>query len=229
MLAWVDYFPPLNLCNWPNFKLGDSMHPLVPNLSNEIGWLYKKPKYLNQSVLQILQKELKVLLDKVVENNLNLYIDKLVSEKNYEVIKTTCPNLIKFLKISKLDRFSVQVCYLISNSNHNSIHIDEGTEGYALNIPIQNCENTCTVWYQAHDRIGDAQVYATDTWEQAGAAPIFDRNSSVEIDRINSNIPHWVNIHVPHSIEQNHNDLRINSSIRFGVGIKEYLKTNYQS
>jgi hypothetical protein len=62
------------------------MHPLVPNLPNEINWLYKKPKYLNQTVLQILQKELKVLLDKVVENNLSLYIDKLVSEKNYEVI-----------------------------------------------------------------------------------------------------------------------------------------------
>lgn len=227
MLAWVDYFPPLNLWNWPNFNLGDNMHPHVPNLSEEISWLYKKPKYLNQGVLQILQKELKVLLDQVVDNNLNLYIDRLVSEKNYDVIKTLCPNLIKFLKISKLDQFSVQVCYLISNSNHNSIHIDEGTEGYALNIPIQNCTNTCTVWYEASDIIGNAGTYATEKWEQVGSAPIFDRDSSVEIDRIDSNIPHWVNIHVPHSIEQNHCDLRINSSIRFGHGIKEYLKNNY--
>ena len=33
MNSWVDYFPPLNLWNWPSFYIGDIMHPLVPDLS----------------------------------------------------------------------------------------------------------------------------------------------------------------------------------------------------
>lgn len=34
MNSWVDYFPPLNLWNWPSFFIGDIMHPLVSDLSN---------------------------------------------------------------------------------------------------------------------------------------------------------------------------------------------------
>ena len=34
MNSWVDYFPPLNLWNWPSFFIGDVMHPLVQDLSN---------------------------------------------------------------------------------------------------------------------------------------------------------------------------------------------------
>jgi hypothetical protein len=32
-MAWCEYIPPLNLWNWPNFYLGDRMHPLGSNLS----------------------------------------------------------------------------------------------------------------------------------------------------------------------------------------------------
>ena len=53
MLGWVDYFPPLNLLNWPSFYQGDVMHPLVSdlsNLSNEE--LHKKYNELMQKMNQ---------------------------------------------------------------------------------------------------------------------------------------------------------------------------------
>ena len=34
MLAWSEYFPPLNLWNWPSFYQGNYMHPLVGNLED---------------------------------------------------------------------------------------------------------------------------------------------------------------------------------------------------
>jgi hypothetical protein len=34
MFGLVDNFPPLNLWNWPSFRIGDIMHPLVPELTN---------------------------------------------------------------------------------------------------------------------------------------------------------------------------------------------------
>jgi|688.fasta_scaffold1175237_2 hypothetical protein len=53
MNSWVDYFPPLNLWNWPSFFIGDIMHPLVSNLSelsNEE--LHKKYNELTQKMNQ---------------------------------------------------------------------------------------------------------------------------------------------------------------------------------
>jgi len=53
MLGWVDYFPPLNLLNWPSFYQGEDMHPLVPDLSNlSTEELHKKYNELTQKLNQ---------------------------------------------------------------------------------------------------------------------------------------------------------------------------------
>ena len=53
MQGWVDCFPPLNLWNWPSFKIGDLMHPLVPDLSDlSTEELHKKYNELMQKYNQ---------------------------------------------------------------------------------------------------------------------------------------------------------------------------------
>jgi len=53
MLGWVEYFPPLNLLNWPSFYQGEDMHPLVPDLSNlSTEELHKKYNELMQKLNQ---------------------------------------------------------------------------------------------------------------------------------------------------------------------------------
>lgn len=53
MQGWVEWIPPLNLLNWPNFYQGETMHPLVSDLtelSNEE--LHKKYNELMQKMNQ---------------------------------------------------------------------------------------------------------------------------------------------------------------------------------
>lgn len=53
MQSWIEWFPPLNLLNWPGFYQGKIMHPLIGNLeelSNEE--LHKKYNELTTKLNQ---------------------------------------------------------------------------------------------------------------------------------------------------------------------------------
>jgi len=197
-------------------------------MSDRPSWLYKKPKYFHDNFYTKFQIELLSVLKNIVgdptdEKNINT----LVSEPDYNKVKSLCPFLTNYFKIIKLDHLSITPCFLITKNLSKKIHIDYPSSGFALNIPILNCENTYTVWYDAKDVLSTAAIYSTKSWEEPSKSPIFDETTAVEIDRIDSNISYWVNIMVPHAAVYNHDKIRINASLRFDERIKEYLLSSY--
>jgi hypothetical protein len=194
----------------------------------EVSWLYQKPHKFHPGMTILFQKELYQLLCNLVgdpTNNKNT--NKLVAEKDFSLVQKYCPKLLNYLKILNLENTTIVPCFLISQNVTNKIHIDYPSNGVALNVPILNCNDTYTVWYDAKDRIETASAYATDSWNEPAKSPMFDESTAVELDRIDSNVPHWVNIAVPHAAVCNHNKVRINASIRFSDTILNYLKKAY--
>lgn len=108
------------------------------------------------------------------------------------------------------------------------IHIDDPAYGetIALNIPVANCQESCTVWYEA-DIDYDAKIpdYATDGKYDPGGRVI--KGVAREIDRVDCSFPSWVNIAVPHQGLHQGTDQRINASFRFTDKFYEIVDTEY--
>ena len=91
-------------------------------------------------------------------------------------------------------------------------HID--TLDVGLNIPLSNCDDTFTVWYDAKilDQSFPKHVIGSPLVENAR---IVDKKNAVEIGRVESNRPLWLNTNVAHRPETHHDKLRMAASIRF--------------
>lgn len=187
-------------------------------------WLYKKVKL--DSVLPIFQKELLALAYQI-DPQLPTRENYLVSETNKDKIKQTCPYFYKYLTALKIERHLLRVGFVIVSKPKRIIHSDYPASSFALNLPILNCKDTYTVWYDSVITAQKATEYNSPTWVEVGDSPLYEESSAIEIGRIDSNQPHWVNVRVPHSPECNHNNLRINCTIRFYDNIYEYLIKQY--
>jgi hypothetical protein len=91
--------------------------------------------------------------------------------------------------------------------------VDVGDD-IAMNIPMVRCEGTYTVWYDAKIVDQELPTYAIGS-EIVKIARVCDPRTAVEIGRCDSNIPHWINVNVPHRPETHHDQLRMAASIRF--------------
>jgi hypothetical protein len=108
------------------------------------------------------------------------------------------------------------------------IHIDdpEFNVNVALNIPVQGCRDSYTVWYDAEiDFSANIPDYATDGIYNPGGRVI--KGQAKEIDRIDSGDPSWVNISVPHQGIYIGGQERINASIRFTSDIYNILDSEF--
>ena len=98
------------------------------------------------------------------------------------------------------------------------IHID-GSEQYAkywvLNLPIYNCDNTAMTWWQS-SKAPEVRTY--DEIYKNSPVRYYDRDCCVEIERCSLRQPTWVNVSVPHSVENLANDsMRVILTMRFDV------------
>ena len=179
-------------------------------------WLYHTPA-LDDNVLSVIQKELTELLIHTKADMLVPYTSTFVVygqfNEDRQRIWETCPTLKQELsRLKLLDAFYFIGFISVDASKEFPPHID--TLDVGLNIPLYNCDNTYTVWYDAKilDQPFPDHVIGT---EVVKAARIVDKKNAVEIDRVEANRPLWINTNVAHKPESHHDKLRMVASIRF--------------
>lgn len=188
-------------------------------------WLYQ-PIHIPDSLLNLFQKEFMLIYNKFVKD-LDSNPIQLVSEEDTSVIPIEYPYIFKYLKLLGIHSYVIRIGLVVVNEQRVVVHTDWPATGYALNIPVLNCEETFTAWYNAQPTNYKANIYSSESWRTVGDSPLYDSETAIEIDRIKANKPHWINVRVPHSPICNHGKLRINGTIRFDDRIYHYLKIKY--
>jgi hypothetical protein len=140
------------------------------------------------------------------------------------------PATVQELARLRIDRYLefVGIFWLRPGADKLPIHIDDpsGAYSFALNIPVQNCHESWTVWY-------DAEIDYDAPIPEAATAAKYDpggrviRGTAREIDRVNSGFSSWVNISVPHRGITLGQESRLNASLRFNPAIKPLIFSNY--
>jgi hypothetical protein len=194
-------------------------------LDNPLTWLHK-PVNIHPTILKLIQHEFVKIYDKFVVD-LEKKPIQLISDDNLETIPSDYPYIFKYLKLLGIERHILRIGVVVMNQPKIVVHTDWPTTGYALNIPVLNCADTFTAWYNAVPTENKATIFSSESWKSVGDSPLYDTNTAIEIDRVESGIPHWINVHVPHSPICNHNQLRLNGTIRFTEAIYDYLQKHY--
>ena len=90
---------------------------------------------------------------------------------------------------------------------------------FGLNIPILNCEDSWTVWYDAET---DLSPEFNEYDVRKSARRCLSENA-VELCRMPASTPAWVNISIPHRPVTTHNKLRAVISARFMPELHDYF------
>jgi hypothetical protein len=179
-------------------------------------WLYQSPA-LDHNVLSTIQKELLKVMIHSKENMMVPYSSTFFcygqTDEDRQRIWETCPTLKQELsRLKLLDTFYFIGFVSVDASKEFPPHID--TLDVGLNIPLYNCDNTYTVWYDAKVLDQPMPDYVIGS-ALTGAARIVDKKNAVEIGRVEANLPLWINGNVAHRPETHHDKLRMAASIRF--------------
>jgi hypothetical protein len=184
-------------------------------------------------------------LNQCIEKNILRY-DSLVDrtslnpQEDLANILDCFPLLLKWLEskgINPADILTVVRFFIPGNSKMN-IHVDgngemarQGWFGEAINIPVYNCQDSYTAWFdaepyflseeEANTLLGANHLatYGKDTHNsrlksfQKGL--IFKEETAVELARVRLNTAIWYNIKIPHQGINLNNSARIMLSLRF--------------
>ena len=149
-----------------------------------------------------------------------------------KLIDHDCPLYSKYIEsLNLLDRWEFSLISVIGPRDtdldmdklFNKIHVDTTNWNYrcyGLNIPIINCENTYTVWYEG--TIDETEI-KTDKNRLRSAKNLVPGSRYVEIHRHESSVPAWINVSIPHMPLNYHNKPRAVISARFTPEIHEYF------
>jgi hypothetical protein len=139
-------------------------------------------------------------------------------------IESRLPETKKFLKkINLLDRWTYMAFITGNHGMSIPMHVDDivtspNARCYSLNIPVLNCENSYTVFYDA--KILDPIYEPSDIRKTALRC---DENTAAEIDRLETSQTAWVNVTKPHKPVLNHNFPRAVASLRFHPELHDYF------
>lgn len=140
-------------------------------------------------------------------------------------IESKVPSYAKFLKsIGLLDRWQYSAVIVTTGNDEFPIHVDalDWTERcYALNLPIQNCDDSYTIWYDA--KVNTDPIPGDETSNRLLARFCHPENA-IEIARMPASTSAWVNIALPHRPVTDHNKLRAIVSARFKPELHDYFK-----
>jgi len=195
-------------------------------MKQSVDWIYQ-PLNIDNTIVIKWQNEFKNLALKI-SPDLELHQNKLIAEFDHEVIYKFCPSFKQFLTQEKILDNLFYVCFIINKGKDLPIHNDGFSPKYALNVPIDNCKNTYTVFYDATLTEKHTVEHASESFPQVSYGLYADETTATEIARIDANHPHWINITVPHKAEVYNDALRVNCSIRFQDSIVDYLINKYK-
>jgi hypothetical protein len=193
-------------------------------LSEKPSWLYK---LVTIEKLEQIQKELVPLLYKF-NPHFDIPQDKIgylpIEKKDIEKFAPTYVEYIDSLNL--LDRWTFSLIITVSNISEESIHVDTQNYNYrcyGLNLPLINCENTYTVWYE-----GTLDQTPVETLNpRLKSSRYIDKNLPYhEIGRLEVTNPAWVNVCIPHKPENNNTKPRAVISTRFTPEVHDIFE-NY--
>lgn len=144
------------------------------------------------------------------------------------------PSCVDFLRsINLLDRLSAVTLVGTLNGLHAKpaiVHVDDKdwkVTCFALNLPLKNCENSYTVWYETKELEGESipdSKNSSDPYYFFQKVGGYHEHQLVrEIGRWEVSNPAFVNIGIPHRPESLHNELRLLMSLRFSPELFDYL------
>lgn len=141
-----------------------------------------------------------------------------------EKIEPYAPLYTKFIEsLGILDRWHYSALITITADYNFPVHIDGvdwKTRCYGLNIPLINCEDTFTVFYDAE--IDDNIVFEKSNPINSSRVTKKD-TIATEIDRMPASQPAWVNNRIPHKPLSLHNKPRAIISARFRPELHDIL------
>jgi hypothetical protein len=181
-------------------------------------WCYR-PVAINN--IQTLQQELLAVAQHEIKD-----IQQLQPNFHYiprEQIEHLMPECMQFLDgLGLLSRWKY-LAFVTGNHGHSlPLHVDTRdwtTRCYGLNIPVLNCAGSYTVFYRAAIDRPTQQ----DPTDPRASAWFCREDTAVEIDRIESVQPHWVNVCIPHRPLITHDLPRILSSFRFSPEVHDLI------
>jgi hypothetical protein len=201
---------------------------MTTTYTEKASWFYK-PIHIEN--LEEIQKELiSVLYSKLIPNfDTARPMFKIVTREEIEPFAPLYTNFIKSLGL--LDRWGGSA---IITTNYNipfPIHIDNidwVQNSYGLNLPIINCEDTYTVWYDAElqefrNDLNDIDPNATANDPRHKSRLVKPNTLVKEIARWHMKDPAWINVSIPHRPVSNHNKPRAVMSARFRPELHDLL------
>lgn len=149
---------------------------------------------------------------------------------NKEILRAEAPSYISALvELGLYDKWATSI-FVGTQGEHRQvdspIHVDTEdwqSRCYALNIPVVNCDDSYTVFYDPVTRdpdaylSGDSKAYAT--------ARGFSEEGAVELGRWPVKKPAWVNVCIPHRAENSNSETRLIISTRFWPEIHDYFNS----
>ena len=166
--------------------------------------------------LQLIVREILECLDAESEGS-NFFI------QDTDRFRAHCPALCDYLRsIDLYTRWSFTGIAKLDARGVLPLHSD-GRCRWALNLPIQNCEQSYTIWYNAEVKEDVVKPVVIDGVATAATYVKYQEETAVEIDRVCSNQPLWVNVHTPHSAVNLGDQTRILLSLRFSPELDDIL------
>ena len=142
-----------------------------------------------------------------------------------ELLENKVPSYVKMLtRLNLLDRWTYSAVVTTHGEKEFPIHVDAlewESRCYGLNLPILNCEDSYTVWYDA-TIIHTPTTYAEDP---RNSARFCELQTAKEVCRMPANTPAWVNNSIPHRPVTNHTNLRAIISARFSPEVHDIINT----
>lgn len=172
-------------------------------------WLYRP---VNVPEIRQIQEELQPIIQTLSETMVLQAID-------LDAIKRCSPSycdLIDRLGLSARWFWTGAVVAPTPGAHIHSDHPDWHERCYAFNIPLVNCENGCTVWYDAKN-----PIESLSTAERPYV--FYDDEGAAEIGRMSANTCAFVNISVPHKPVSLDNRCRMVMTTRFHPEIFDYF------
>lgn len=197
-------------------------------------WLYIDADITEQELASIQQE----ILDKLEEILPGWKTKKgQYATVNQALVADSSPTLRSFLsRIGLLNRWTESVVISVNHTSEVSwpIHVDDFRlqRRVALNIPIINCENSFTTWYDvtAGSEANGEAVAAARRHGLNGAGKshsiYYHNEGAVEIGRRDGNKASFINVAIPHRPVPGPNVPRIVLSVRFWPEITDYFKND---
>ena len=191
-------------------------------------WVYKP---INVPKLDQIKKEFQRIHEKFYSNLMSDWVEqKLMSHLfriDHKYVKLFAPTYIEFLKeLNLYDRW-LEVAFSptvgpYNNAKESIVHVDDydwKVRSYALNMPVQNCHDSYTVFYKTKKSEGTRGIMP---WYPD--APCFlDHELDGELARLSADQPAWVNVNTPHRPESAHELPRLIITTRFSPEIHEFF------